>query len=97
MVRRVLRIKRNRRVKDFVKKLEYNTVKPALRALQPWRHVTYGDIRVHYKRYLDGGGSAFGQDYIPLLHDCGMAGCRYDTFRSNSGGVDALSASRPPL
>lgn len=59
-------------MKDFVKRLEYSTVKPALRALQPWRHVTYGEIRVHYKRYLDGGGSAFGQDYIPLLHDCGM-------------------------
>lgn len=59
-------------MKDFVKKLEYRTLKPALRALQPWRHVTYGGIGVHYKRYLDGGGSAFGQDYIPLLHDWGM-------------------------
>lgn len=30
------------------------------------------DIRVSYKRYLDGGGSAFGQDYIPFLLDRGM-------------------------
>jgi hypothetical protein len=52
--------KRNRRVKDFVKKLEYSTVKPALRALAPWRHVTYGGIRVHCKRYLDGVGRAPG-------------------------------------
>ena len=63
---------RNQRVKDFVKKLEYRTLKPAVRALQSWRYVTYGGIRVHHKRYLDGGGSAFGQDYVPFLHDCGM-------------------------
>jgi methylase of polypeptide subunit release factors len=34
--------------------------------------VTYGDVCVHHKRYLDGGGSAFGQDYIPFLRDLGM-------------------------
>jgi methylase of polypeptide subunit release factors len=42
------------------------------RALQSWRYTTYGDVRVHHKRYLDGGGSAFGQDYIPFLLDRGM-------------------------
>lgn len=59
-------------MKDFAKRLEYRTIKPAMRALQSWRYETYGGIRVHYKRYLDGGGSAFGQDYIPFLRDCGM-------------------------
>jgi tRNA1(Val) A37 N6-methylase TrmN6 len=59
-------------VRDLVKRFEYGTVRRVQRALQPWRYVTYGDVRVHYKRYLDGGGSAFGQDYIPFLHDRGM-------------------------
>jgi SAM-dependent methyltransferase len=62
----------DRLLKDFVKRLEYRTLKPAQRWLQPWRYVTYGDICVHYKRHLDGGGSSFGQDYIPFLHDRGM-------------------------
>jgi SAM-dependent methyltransferase len=59
-------------VSDYLKALEYRTVKPMLRAAQPWRYVEYGNIRVHYKRYLDGGGSTFGQDYIPFLYDRGM-------------------------
>lgn len=59
-------------MREFVKHLEYGTVRRVRRALQPWRYVTYGDVRVHYKRFLDGGGSAFGQDYIPFLRDRGM-------------------------
>lgn len=35
--------------------------------LRPWRTVRYGDIRVHYKKHLDGGGSSFGQGYITFL------------------------------
>ena len=27
----------------------------------------YGDIEVHYKRFLDGGGTWFGQDYIEFF------------------------------
>lgn len=57
---------------DLRKRLDHAFIRPAVRALQPWRHVTYGDVRVGYKRYLDGGGSAFGQDYIPFLLDRGM-------------------------
>ena len=59
-------------MRDFVKRLEYGTVRRVKRVLQPWRYVTYGNVRVHHKRYLDGGGSAFGQDYIPFLRDRGM-------------------------
>jgi predicted RNA methylase len=40
--------------------------------LQLWQKVRYGEIQVHYKSHLDGGGSSFGQNYIPLLNDCGM-------------------------
>jgi len=42
------------------------------RYLRPWRTVRYGEIRVHYKKHLDGGGSWFGQEYIPFLQALGM-------------------------
>jgi 16S rRNA G966 N2-methylase RsmD len=42
------------------------------RYLRPWRTVRYGDLRVHYKKHLDGGGSSFGQGYIPFLTTRGM-------------------------
>ncbi len=53
----------------IAKRLDHRFVKPVLRALQPWRYVTYGDVCVHYKRHLDGGGSTFGQEYVPFLLD----------------------------
>jgi hypothetical protein len=49
--------------------LEHRHAKPAVRHLQPWRYVTYGNVRVHYKRHLNGGGTGFGQEYLPFLHD----------------------------
>jgi Methyltransferase small domain len=39
---------------------------------EPWRVALYGGIRVHYKDWLDGGGSSFGQELIPFLQDRGM-------------------------
>ena len=42
-------------------------IKPLTRRLQPWRTASFGGVRVHYKRHLDGGGSYFGQDFIPFL------------------------------
>jgi methylase of polypeptide subunit release factors len=38
-----------------------------MRRLRPYSHVRYGDVEVFYKRFLDGGGSAFGQDFIRLF------------------------------
>ena len=40
--------------------------------LRPWRTVRYGEISVYYKKHLDGGGSSFGQGYIPFLKSRGM-------------------------
>ena len=31
-------------------------IKPLFRPLLPYSRVRYGDIDVHYKRFLDGGG-----------------------------------------
>lgn len=39
---------------------------------EPWRVAPYGGIRIHYKDWLDGGGSAFGQEMIPFLRDRSM-------------------------
>jgi len=40
--------------------------------LRPWRTARYGDVRVYYKKHLDGGGSSFGQGYIPFLKSLAM-------------------------
>jgi SAM-dependent methyltransferase len=57
---------------DLLKLIEHRAVKPGLRRLKPWRHVRYGDIRVHYKDHLDGGGSTIGLNYLALFHDLGL-------------------------
>jgi SAM-dependent methyltransferase len=54
------------------KQFEHRHVKPLLRGLKPWRSATLGGIRVSFKTHLDGGGSSFGQDFIPFLRDRGM-------------------------
>jgi hypothetical protein len=54
------------------KEFEHRRVKPLLRRLKPWRSATFGGIRVSYKAHLDGGGSSFGQDFIPFLRGRGM-------------------------
>ena len=46
--------------------------KPLKRQFARWRTVRYGDIAVHYKKHLDGGGTYFGQDFIPLLRSWEM-------------------------
>ena len=47
-------------------------VKPLFRPLLRYSRVRYGDIDVHYKRFLDGGGRGFGQDFVPLFRARGM-------------------------
>jgi tRNA1(Val) A37 N6-methylase TrmN6 len=57
---------------DIWKRLEHQHIKPLLRRLRPWRQLTLAGIRVQYKKHLDGGGSTFGQDYVPLLRAWGV-------------------------
>jgi len=40
--------------------------------MRPYRSATYAGLRVSYKPHLDGGGSTFGQDFIPVLRARGM-------------------------
>jgi methylase of polypeptide subunit release factors len=49
------------------RRIEHGYVKPWLRSIKPWRKKTFAGVRVHYMKHLDGGGSSFGQDYIPLF------------------------------
>jgi predicted RNA methylase len=57
---------------SFLKTIEHQHIKPALRRLEPYREVAYQGLRVSYKRHLDGGGSTFGQEFIPVLRGRGM-------------------------
>lgn len=57
---------------NLLKLTERRIVKPGLRRLKPWRHVRYGEISVHYKNHLDGGGRTSGLDYLPLFRDMGL-------------------------
>ena len=57
---------------SLLKTFERRVVKPQLRRLKPWRHTTYGDIRVSYRDHLDGGGRTLGMEYLPLFHDLRM-------------------------
>ena len=59
-------------MRAFWRRIEHGTIKPWLRRIKPWHTKTYGGIRVHYMKHLDGGGSGFGQDYIPLLREWGV-------------------------
>jgi predicted RNA methylase len=54
---------------NALRRIERNIIKPGLRRLKRWRHVNYGDIRVHYKDHLDGGGRTSGLDYLALFRD----------------------------
>lgn len=49
------------------KQIEHQHVKPLLRRMRPYSEVSYAGLRVSTKRHLDGGGSTFGQDFIPML------------------------------
>jgi 16S rRNA G1207 methylase RsmC len=54
-------------VEKFWKRQRRRYIKPWLNKFNGWKQVSYGGTRVFFKKHLDGGGSAFGQDFIPFL------------------------------
>ena len=54
-------------VENFWKRQRRHYIKPWLNKLEPWKHVSYSGLQVYFKKHLDGGGSDFGQDFIPFL------------------------------
>jgi predicted RNA methylase len=59
-------------MQTFWRRIEHGTIKPWLRRIRPYRETIYSGVWVSYKRHLDGGGSTFGQDFIPVLRERGM-------------------------
>lgn len=57
---------------NFLQRFERQHIKPALRRLRPYRTATYAGVTVSYKPHLDGGGSTFGQEFIPFLRKRAM-------------------------
>jgi methylase of polypeptide subunit release factors len=57
---------------SFWRTIEHQHIKPLLRQMRPYSETTFGGVRVSYKPHLDGGGSTFGQDFVPLLRKRNM-------------------------
>jgi methylase of polypeptide subunit release factors len=56
----------------LLKRIEHGYVRPILQRMRRSRRVSYGGIEIRYRPEHDGGGTAFGQDYIPFLRALGM-------------------------
>jgi methylase of polypeptide subunit release factors len=57
---------------SLLSRLEHELVRPFFRWARPSRHVRFADIDISYRSELDGGGTEFGQQFIPFLRSRGM-------------------------
>jgi len=53
-------------------RVEHELVRPMLRWARPSRHICFAGIDISYRSELDGGGTEFGQQFIPFLRSRGM-------------------------
>jgi methylase of polypeptide subunit release factors len=49
------------------RRFDHQYIQPLLRRIRPWRQKVIAGVNVHYMKHLDGGGTSFGQGYVPLL------------------------------
>ena len=56
----------------LLNRVEHKLVRPALRWVRPSRHVNFAGMDISYRSELDGGGTDFGQKFIPFLRSRGM-------------------------
>ena len=56
----------------LLKRVEHELVRPILRWARSSRHVRFAGIDISYRSELDGGGTEFGQQFIPFLKSRGM-------------------------
>jgi predicted RNA methylase len=56
----------------LLKRVENELVRPALRWARPSRHISFAGIDISYRSELDGGGTDFGQAFIPFFQSCAM-------------------------
>jgi hypothetical protein len=52
---------------NLLKRVENEVVRPLARWARPSRRVNLGGIDIRYRSELDGGGTDFGQEFIPFL------------------------------
>ena len=52
---------------DLLSRVEKELVRPILRWARPSRHISFSGIEISYRSELDGGGTEFGQQFIPFL------------------------------
>jgi hypothetical protein len=57
---------------SLLKRIEHDYVRPIFRVFRPPRHASFGGIDITYREELDGGGTTFGQDFLPYLRARGM-------------------------
>jgi methylase of polypeptide subunit release factors len=57
---------------DLLSRVEHELVRPILRWARPSRRIRFADIDISYRSELDGGGTKFGQQFIPFLTSLGM-------------------------
>jgi hypothetical protein len=56
----------------LLSRVENELVRPILRWARPSRHIRFAGIDISYRGELDGGGTDFGQQFIPFLTSLGM-------------------------
>jgi methylase of polypeptide subunit release factors len=57
---------------NLLKRVENEVVRPLARWIRPSCRVNFGGIDIRYRSELDGGGTVFGQEFIPFLKSRGM-------------------------
>jgi methylase of polypeptide subunit release factors len=57
---------------SLLRTIEHQHIKPFLRRMRPYSEFVFAGVRVSTKRHLDGGGSTFGQGFVPLLRKRNM-------------------------
>jgi hypothetical protein len=83
---------------SLLNRVENELVRPILRWARPSRHVRLAGIDISYRSELDGGGTEFGQEFIPFLKSRGMPKQRRAfEWCSGPGFIGFLNAWEWPL
>jgi predicted RNA methylase len=56
----------------LLKRVENELIRPVARWARPSRRISFAGIDISYRSELDGGGTDFGQEFIPFLRSRGM-------------------------
>lgn len=59
-------------MRRLLKRVVNQYLRPIRRSLRPTRHARFGGITISYRPELDGGGTHFGQDFLPFFQARGL-------------------------